>query len=108
MSTVLYYTGLGLILGFIGLIGLFAAGGVVRRLMAMNVAGVGVFMVLIALAYRTSPPDPVPHAMVLTGIVVAVSATGLGLALVARLAALEAEVSPGGSADDPEDAGTPR
>ena len=46
---------------------------------------IGVFMMLVALASRTTGiatrPDPVPHAMVLTGIVVAVSATALGLAL---------------------------
>ena len=30
-------------------------------------------------------PDPVPHAMVLTGIVVAVSATALALALACRI-----------------------
>jgi len=49
--------------------------------------GAGVFMLLIAVAYRGPglPPDPVPHALVLTGIVVAVSATALALALVRRL-----------------------
>ncbi len=44
-------------------------------------------MMLIAVAYRGPgvPPDPVPHALVLTGIVVAVSATALALALARRL-----------------------
>lgn len=58
-----------------------------RQVLALNVAGAGVFLVLVAIAYRGpgTPADPVPHAMVLTGIVVAVSATALALALWRRL-----------------------
>ena len=58
-----------------------------QRIVAVNVVGSGVFLVLIAVAYRGPgvAPDPVPHALVLTGIVVAVSATALALALVRRL-----------------------
>ena len=58
-----------------------------RKVLAVNVMGSGVFLVLVALAYRTpnAPPDPVPHAMVLTGIVVAVSATAVALSLVRRI-----------------------
>ena len=58
-----------------------------HRIVALNVMGAGVFLVLIAVAYRGPglPPDPVPHALVLTGIVVAVSATALALALARRL-----------------------
>ncbi len=58
-----------------------------QRVLAINVMGSGVFMLLIAIAYRgpTLSPDPVPHALVLTGIVVAVSATALALALARRL-----------------------
>jgi multicomponent Na+:H+ antiporter subunit C len=42
---------------------------------------------LVAVAYRglDQAPDPVPQALVLTGIVVAVSATALALALWSRL-----------------------
>ena len=51
--------------------------------------GTGVFLVLLALAKRTggAQPDPVPHAMVITGIVVAVSATALALTLMLKLTA---------------------
>jgi len=58
-----------------------------RRVLALNVMGAGVFLALIAIAYRGPGdlPDPVPHALVLTGIVVAVSATALALALGRRL-----------------------
>jgi multicomponent Na+:H+ antiporter subunit C len=59
---------------------------VLRKIIAVNVMGVGVFLILIATAYRgiTTAADPVPHALVLTGIVVAVSATALALALERR------------------------
>ena len=61
----------------------------IKRIIALNIMGSGVFLILIAIAYRgqTSAPDPVPHALVLTGIVVAVSATALALALIRRLRA---------------------
>jgi multicomponent Na+:H+ antiporter subunit C len=58
-----------------------------RRIIAINIMGTGVFMMLVIIAYRgpDAVPDPVPHALVLTGIVVAVSATALALALLRRL-----------------------
>ena len=60
-----------------------------HRLIGIKVMGAGVFLLLIAVAYRGPgvAPDPVPHALVLTGIVVAVSATALALALARRLTA---------------------
>ena len=60
-----------------------------QRLIGINIMGAGVFLVLITVAYRGPgvAPDPVPHALVLTGIVVAVSATALALALARRLTA---------------------
>lgn len=63
--------------------------GLLQRLIGINVMGAGVFLVFIAVAYRgpDAAPDPVPHALVLTGIVVAVSATALALALGRRLIA---------------------
>ena len=62
----------------------------IPRLLALNVCGAGVFLIFIALAYRGAEEmaDPVPHALVLTGIVVAVSATAMALALGRRLEAL--------------------
>jgi multicomponent Na+:H+ antiporter subunit C len=57
------------------------------KILAVNIASSGVFMVLISIAYRNrlEYPDPVPQAMVLTGIVVAISATAFALALVVRV-----------------------
>lgn len=55
-----------------------------RRLIALNVLSSSVFLAFVTLSRRATPFDPVPHAMVLTGIVVAVAATGLAIALVRR------------------------
>lgn len=58
---------------------------VLRRIIALNVMGSGVFLVLIASAARgEGEPDAVPHALVLTGIVVAVATSALAIAM-ARL-----------------------
>jgi multicomponent Na+:H+ antiporter subunit C len=67
-----------------------------RRVLALNLMGAGVFLMLIAVAYRGRdlPPDPVPQALVLTGIVVAVSATALALVLGRRLALYRTRVAP--------------
>lgn len=67
--------------------GFALVGEVLRKILAVNLMGLGVFLVLVAQAARTpgAPTDPVPHAMVLTGIVVAVSATALALGLACRL-----------------------
>ena len=82
-------------------VGLFALGlrgallqrALLGRVLAINVCGAGVFLVFVSLAYRGPEltPDPVPHALVLTGIVVAVSATALALALGRRLRESERE-----------------
>lgn len=71
----------------IGFHGVVVRRHLLRRLIAINLMGSGVFLVFVALAHRTPSgrPDPVPHAMVLTGVVVAVSATALALALIRRL-----------------------
>ncbi len=74
----------GVLLFFLGLFGAIATTHLVRKILALNVTGVGVFLVLVSVARgaEANIPDPVPHAMVLTGIVVAmaISAFALGLA----------------------------
>lgn len=71
----------------VALYGVFTADRIVQRIIAANLMGSGVFLVLVALARRapSDPPDPVPHALVLTGIVVSVSATACALAFAKRL-----------------------
>ena len=62
----------------------------ITRLLALNVTGAGSLVLLVALAGRTHPADPVPHALALTGIVITVAVTGVGLIL-ARLGSIAAE-----------------
>lgn len=75
----------GVLVFAIGLLGVVAHRNLIRRILGLNFAGSGAFLVLVALARRGDQPDPVPHALVLTGLVVGVSATALGLALATRL-----------------------
>ncbi|UHD16612.1 NADH-quinone oxidoreductase subunit K [Thiocapsa bogorovii] len=83
----LLYGGSGILLILLGLWSFLVHAPLLRKLIAINVMGAGVFHILVAIAYRgiETPPDPVPHALVLTGIVVAVSATALALAFGKRL-----------------------
>ncbi|RKZ99524.1 MAG: Na+/H+ antiporter subunit C [Gammaproteobacteria bacterium] len=89
MNSILLYALLGVVLFTLGLHALIVHAHLLRKILAINVMGSGVFLVLVALGVRApgAPPDPVPHAMVITGIVVAVSATALALALLLRMQA---------------------
>lgn len=71
-----------------------------RKLVAFNVMGSGVFLVLLALAPRTADgrADPVAQALLLTGIVIAIASTALGLLLARRYHAAT------GRSDLPDDA----
>lgn len=78
---------LGAVLLFcLGLRGLIFDRHLLRKILALNIMSSGVFLLLVGIASRhpQQTPDPVPLAMVLTGIVVAVSATAFALALVRR------------------------
>ncbi|MFW6346701.1 MAG: sodium:proton antiporter [Halomonas sp.] len=67
----------------IAVYGLITQAHLLRRILALNLLGNAVFLLLVALARRgPQAADPIPHAMVLTGIVIAVSATAFALALV--------------------------
>jgi len=87
MTPVFLYALVGIVLFCIGLYGLILYKHLLRKILAINIMGSGVFLVMVALAARTEEgvPDAVPHAMVITGIVVAVSATALALALMLRV-----------------------
>ena len=80
----------GCALFIIGLHALFAQPHLFRKILSLNIMGSGVFLVLVAMAYRgmDAVPDPVPHAMVLTGIIVSVSGTAVALALAGRVRAV--------------------
>ena len=89
MNSVLLYALVGVGLFTLGLYALIVHAHLLRKILAINVMGSGVFLILVALGGRSPGvlPDPVPHAMVITGIVVAVSATALALALMLRVQA---------------------
>ena len=70
----------------VAVFGLLTSRNLVRRVIAINLVGSGVFLLLVAIAERgAGAPDPIPHALVLTGIVVSVSTTALALALIRRI-----------------------
>ncbi len=89
MISAFFFALVGVGLFSLGLYALIVYAHLLRKILALNVMGSGIFLVLVALARRTggAPPDAVPHAMVITGIVVAVSATALALTLMLRVAA---------------------
>jgi multicomponent Na+:H+ antiporter subunit C len=76
--------GLGLLV--IGAWALVLRAHLIRKVLAINVMGSGVFLILVGAPTSAGGIDPVPQAMVITGIVVAISATALALALVLRIA----------------------
>lgn len=79
MSTDIIYSLTGVFLFFLGLFGVCVSAHIVRKLIAVNIMGVGVFMLCLATALHDQLTDPILHAMVLTGIVVAVAGTALCL-----------------------------
>ncbi len=91
MSPAFLYALVGVGLFSLGLYALIIYPHLLRKILSINIMGSGVFLVLVALAARAArtggTPDAVPHAMVITGIVVAVSATALALALMLRVKA---------------------
>jgi len=73
----------------LGLFGLMVNPHPLRKILAFNVLGTGVFLLFGAIAQRGAAAgmggDPVPQALLITGIVVAFSATALAVALLLRL-----------------------
>jgi multicomponent Na+:H+ antiporter subunit C len=86
----------------IGLYGLLASTHLVRKLMGMNIMQVAIIVFFLTLAAKTDATfpligqdevapaadgyvNPLPHALMLTAIVVGVSTTGVALALVIRI-----------------------
>src|SRR5579883_976479 len=90
--------------GFVGaaLVGLGRYGLIIhphplRKLLAFNLIGSGVLLVFGIVARRGAAAgfafDPVPQAMVITGIVVAFAASAVAVALILRLAAETSRVT---------------
>lgn len=87
MSTAELFGLCGAALVAIGAYGLIVRVHLLRRILSFNLVGSGIFLLFGSLGARGAEggPDPVPQAMVLTGIVVSLAATALALALAARL-----------------------
>ncbi len=87
-STIAGFVGAGLV--GLGLYALIVNPEPLKKLLAFNLIGSGVFLVFGIVARRgaVSPFrfDPVPQVMVITGIVVAFAASALAVALMLRLA----------------------
>lgn len=81
----------------LGLFGLMVNPHPLRKILAFNVMGSGVFLLFGAIAQRGAAAgmggDPVPQALLITGIVVAFSATALAVALLLRLFAVTGSVT---------------
>lgn len=71
----------------IGLYGFFDNSHIIKKILSLNILGQGIFLLFITFSQRASLDghDPIPHAMVLTGIVVAVCATSMALYLALKL-----------------------
>ena len=91
----------------LGLYGLIADPQPLRKILAFNVLGSGTFLFFGVVARRGAVPglgaDPIPQALVITGMVVAFSATALAIALLLRL--FQATGTATLRADVPTDAG---
>jgi len=82
----------------VGLFGVICQPGALRKLIAFNLLGSGVFLLFgviakrgggaLAAAGQGADGDPVPQALVITGLVVAFAATAIAIALLRRLAGL--------------------
>ena len=83
MTTAILYGLSAVMVFFIGLYGMICYRHFLKKAIAINIMGTGIFLLLTALSTRSpdSIPDPVPHGMVLTGIVVSVGATAFILLL---------------------------
>ncbi|MBN9433080.1 MAG: NADH-quinone oxidoreductase subunit K [Bosea sp.] len=91
---------MGAILVGLGLYGVVLLGGFLRRLLAFNLLGGGVFILFGVVARRGAGAgfggDPVPQALVITGIVVAFCATALAITLIERLTEEDGDDPSGG------------
>jgi multicomponent Na+:H+ antiporter subunit C len=98
MTVTQLYSITGFLLFLIGVCGLIFHPSLLRKALALNITGGGVFLFMVAQAYKGegSASDPVPHGLVLTGIVIGAGATALMLFLVGRLESLSSAESEGG------------
>jgi multicomponent Na+:H+ antiporter subunit C len=89
MSSATLYWLCGAVLVGLGLFGLIVHPQLLRKILAFNLIGSGVFLLFGVVARKGAAAgfggDPVPQALVITGLVVAFAATALAIALLLRL-----------------------
>jgi multicomponent Na+:H+ antiporter subunit C len=89
MNSATLYGLSGAVLVGLGLYGLIVDHQPLRKILAFNLLGGGAFLMFGVVARRGAAAgfdgDPIPQALVITGIVVAFSATALAVALLRRL-----------------------
>jgi multicomponent Na+:H+ antiporter subunit C len=81
-----FYTGVSVLLFFLGFYNLIVQPNPMRKLLAINISASGVFlMVLSGSTEIFKTYDTVAHAIVLTGVVVTVGSTAFGLILLKKI-----------------------
>jgi multicomponent Na+:H+ antiporter subunit C len=89
MSSATLYGLCGAVLVGLGLFGLIVHPQLLRKILAFNLIGSGVFLLFGVVARKGAAAgfggDPVPQALVITGLVVAFAATALAIVLLLRL-----------------------
>ena len=75
----------GAVLTGLGLFAFITLRHPLRQLLAINVVGAGIFLILGGLGRGPDATDPLPQALVITGIVVAFAATAVAVRLLLRL-----------------------
>jgi multicomponent Na+:H+ antiporter subunit C len=82
----------------LGLYGLATHPQLLRKILAFNLLGSGVFLLFGVIARRGAAAgigaDPTPQALVITGVVVAFAATALAVALLLRLSEVNGQADP--------------
>lgn len=95
MSVATLYGFVGAALVGLGLYGLIILPQTLRKILSFNLLGGGVFILFGVFARRSSADgigvDPVPQAMVITGLIVAFAATALAVTLLLRAVELTGE-----------------
>jgi len=95
METYQIYSLTSAVLFVIGMGGVFVSRHFIKKIISTIIMGGGVFLVFVSFAQRDAITfaDPVPHALVITGIVVAVASAAFALALARRIYQLTGEES---------------
>ncbi len=99
VTVVAWFTAVGAVLFAAGLGRAVTARDRLAQIIGFNIMGLGSLVVLVAVGARAGAPDPALTALAITGLVITVAFTGVGVALVRAI-----ESDPGG--DDEAGSGT--